>query len=140
MVAKICCDIFSMQCSWKFSKEPRFSSIAAHWLLNSSWFHWPGGKKVFYTGAVILLSPQRLFFSLLGVLQVKEMPQYLIFFTAVHQHTLKTHSQYSSGAVVPNLRVTDLYQSMVIQYRAAQKGKITHITLFYLSETDNILF
>lgn len=63
MVAKICCDIFSMQCSWKFSKEPRFSSIAAHWLLNSSWFHWPGGKKVFYTGAVILLClPKDCFF------------------------------------------------------------------------------
>lgn len=141
MVAKIYCDIFSMQCSWNFSKEPRFSSITAHWLLNSSWFHWPGGKKSFlYWSCDSSVSPQRLFFfPLLGVLQVKEMLQYLILFTAVHQHTLKTHSQYSSRAVVPNIRVTDRYQSMVIQQRAAQKRKLTQITLFDLPETD-VLF
>lgn len=130
MVAKICCDIFSMQCSWNFSKEPRCSLAAEQFLVplarrQKSFLYWSCDSSV---------SPQRLFFffSLLGVLQVKEMPQYLILFTAVHLHTLKTNSQYSSRAVVPNIRVTDLYQSMVIQYRAAQKRKITYITLFYL--------
>lgn len=133
MVAKMCFFICSLH--WNCSKEPvwaGFSSIAAHWLLNNSWFHWPGGKKVLYTGAAILLRPPKtVFFSLLGV---KEMTQYLILFTAVHQHRLKTHSQHSSRAAVPNPRAADGYKSVghLVPGHTERKNNLLYFVLFII--------